>query len=664
MLTAAAAALLPDALAVMAAAAARILTPPPPIDMAAWAEANVIFGDGESQFPGALDLDRFPQLRRVLECLSPAHPAREVTLRASAQAGKTTLINIAVGAWFALDPMDVLMVQPTLDAATEWSRQKFKRARKQWPGLRRVFADERGRSATDTIRQIETADGRFSLRTVGANSPSGLSGTVRPRVILDDLSRFEETSAGDPEALAKSRTQGFEDIKFVRAGTPLVRGACRITRHVARGTNERYQVPCPHCGHRHTLDWENLKPSCEPEYSGKPYFSCPECGGVIEQHHRAGMMAAGEWVARNPEGDHPSFSWWMAEFPFKDWTYIQSEWRQARGDATREQVFYNDVLGLPFEATTDAPDWERLQLRAEAAEDAYPRGYLAPGVLLVCCGVDCQGDRVEVHTVGFGRNQQQWTVDYDVIPWPIDDERAQAVLDEYVRTRRWPNAYGRMCGLDMLAIDMNWRPEAVYQWAKRHPRERVVLVRGANSISAPEILQVKETDDRGKRRPWARRAYNLNVSLAKAAWYADLEKTDPQQRGFVRFPQGMPHTFYEQAVAEVGRKVRTRSGVVQLVWDLKAGQRNEVLDTTVYARAGAALAGWRSKPDEWWAALAAERETPDPAGQGELFRPGPAPGVARPVAAGPAAAPGAPMPAPPVSVPAPGPVRGWVNRLA
>lgn len=633
MLTAAAAALLPDALALLTAKAAAVLAPPPPIDMEAWAEENVVFAEGESQFPGPLDLDRFPQMRKVLQCLSPEHPSREVDLRASAQTGKTTVINIAIGAWFALDPMDALVIHPTLDAATEWSRQKFKRARQQWPGLRKVFASERGRSTTDTIRQTETADGRFSLRTIGANSPTGLSGTTRPRVILDDLSRFEETSAGDPEVLAASRTQGFRDYKIVRAGTPLIRGACRITRHLARGTNERYHVPCPHCGHRHPLNWENLKPSCEPEHDGAPFFTCPECGGVIEQHHRAGMMQAGEWVARNPAGDHPSFSWWMAEFPFKDWTHIQSEWRKARGDPAREQVFYNDVLGLPFEAATDAPDWEKLQTRAETAADAYPRGFVPAGALLICCGADSQGDRVEVHTVAFGRNLQQWTIDYEVIPWPIDDERCQAALDDYVRTRRWPNAAGRRVGVDAFGIDMNWRPESVYHWAKRHPANKVMMLRGANSITAPEILQMKEADDRGRKRPWHRRSYNVNVSLGKAAWYADLEKDDPDQRGHVRFPQGLPPAFFEQAVAEVGRKVRNRAGIAQLVWDLKPGKRNEVLDTSVYARAAAALAGWRSRPAEWWDALAAERETPDPDQQGELFQPGPVPAAAENTAA-------------------------------
>lgn len=627
---------LASARAIVLAAISVALTPPPPPDVATWAARNLEFDDG-SPFPGPFDPSRFPMLARIHAVMSPDHPAREVTVRGSAQIGKTeAIIKALLGCIFAMAPRNTLVVHPTSTAAAEWVRTKWLPFRRACRALVAVFG---AGSQLDGMFYQETVDRRCSLRTVSAGSPSELSGTTRPNVIMDDVSKFESTDMGDPESLAASRAEAFEDAKIVRVSTPMIAGACRITTAFQRGTAEEYRGPCPHCDHRQALKWENFR--VEAEDPGLSHFICEGCGCEIHFKHREAMMAAGEWVATNPRGDHPSFHLWRAMMPFRDWRSLAVAWLQAQGDPGREQTFFNDVLGLPYEQASDAPDWEKLRARAEDGDAQVPLGRIPAGRPILVCGVDCQGDRIEWHLVAMGRENRAHSVDYGVIPHHVGTDEGRAGLDALLK-RRWRNMAGRDLAIDRLGIDGGAYTDDVWDWVVTHPASRVVLTKGASSQNAPLYAFQKmdrKTDGRAKRRP-RKQAYLVNVSALKATFYGDLKKDDPEARGFQSFAAGLADWFYRQLCSERRTLKRNRHGVMESRWDVvEKDGRNEALDTRIIADVMARLAGWRSMTDAEWDALEAERDSPPPEAQGDLFDP------AAPLAAAPQAQPPAQTPA-------------------
>ena len=130
---------LAPAAAVAASAMSAAYTPPAAPDIVRWATENMIF-DERSPLPGPFDIEKFPFLKDPLACLSPDHPAREVTLRGDAQWGKTTsIIHPTLGQWLEYAPIDVLVVHPTTSAAKEWVLRKWMPLRRQAPSLRRMF---------------------------------------------------------------------------------------------------------------------------------------------------------------------------------------------------------------------------------------------------------------------------------------------------------------------------------------------------------------------------------------------------------------------------------------------------------------------------------------------------------------------------------------------
>jgi phage terminase large subunit GpA-like protein len=604
--------------------------PPPPADLNAWAEANIVFGR-ESPFPGAYRRETIPPVARILECLGPNHPARTVTVKASAQIFKTTVAQIFIAGSMDFDPCDMGYVHPTHDNALRWARRKWKVMRKQSLTLRRIFGDAKSRDSHDTTLYQETRDGLGSLTISGANSPASLSMASWPKQVQDDLSKWEANDAGDPERQSDSRSAAFDWAKLFKISTPLRGKTCRISRAYRNGTQERWHVPCPSCGHMQPLEWKNFQASIDRDQPEKAHFTCTANGCVIEHKDKGRMVAAGCWVADNPTAKEPSFHIWRAYAPTRDWESIAREWLQVEGDPQGEQAFFNDVLGLEYESANEAPPWQDIRNRANGTDEhdnpipdapTYERGRIHPGGLLVCAGVDCQGDRVEVHFKAFGEFLRRWTIDYEIIPHHISTDEARAALDKVLQ-RSFPDVFGNMRGLDMLAIDGNAFTKDVFAWAKGHPWTRVIVVRGAKSDLAPPLALTKtERKPDGQVRKTQKRFYNVGVSGLKAALYEVLRRVDPLSRGYCGYPKGMDDEFYRQLTAEKRKiTVDKRSGFPKAEW-AKDHDRNEVLDTENYAEAAAIRCGWYTRTAESWAALRAEREKINEAGQSDLFDPG------------------------------------------
>jgi hypothetical protein len=260
----------------LALTAVEIATrPPPPADLNEWAENNIVFGR-ESPFPGPYRRETIPPVTRILECLGPNHPARTVTVKASAQIFKTTTAQIFIAGSMDFDPCDMGYVHPTHDNALRWARRKWKVMRKQSAVLRRIFGDAKSRDSHDTTLYQETRDGLGSLTISGANSPASLSMASWPKQVQDDLSKWEANDAGDPERQADARSSAFDWAKIFKISTPLRGKTCRISRAYKNGTQERVHLPCPHpeCGHRQPLEWKNFQANIDRDHPEAAHFTC------------------------------------------------------------------------------------------------------------------------------------------------------------------------------------------------------------------------------------------------------------------------------------------------------------------------------------------------------------------------------------------------------
>jgi phage terminase large subunit GpA-like protein len=600
--------------------------PPPRVDYLRWAVENVVFGQ-ESPFPGPFDPSLFPWFPGILEACGPEHPARCVYVMGSAQGGKTTVGQIFVGGSLDLDPGPFLYTHPTTDNGKRWVKQKWRVMVRQTTALKRIFSLAQSRDASSSLDYIERLDGKGYLQVSGANSQASLSMMSMTKQVQDDLSKWEMNPAGDPESQADTRSKAFDFAKILKLGTPLVAPGCRISAGYKRSTQGEFHVPCPHCEFEQPLRWENFRNTIDKDHPERAHFTCDGCGAAIEQKHRDAIVRRGRWVMKNPAAAATGvygFYIWTAYARTESWASLARRWLDAQGDPAKEQAFLNDDAGLAYEAQGEAPPWEALYKRAEASE--YQLGKIPVGGLLLVISVDCQADRMEWHAKAFGRDLKRWTVEYGVIEGHISDDTARAALDK-LRVRTWPDSFGNRRSCDIMAIDAGYAKSDVHDFAKRHPvggkmPGGVMMVRGVHGDNAPELALVREerTQD-GKLVKFQNRFWNVGAAPLKSSLYRHLQKTDPTARGFCAYPAGLKDEFFRQLTAERRQPVKLRSGFTEWRWVKVQGQPNEVLDTEIYAEAGAIRLGWKQMQDKHWDALQARLEVPASSPQLDLEDP-------------------------------------------
>lgn len=598
-------------------AVAEVIEPPPPIDFEAWAVSNITFSRRESAFPGPYNPDLFPFFTEILKALGPDDPCRIVTLKKSAQIGGTVLANIFTLGTQGMDPCDFMYIHPTDDNAVRWSKLKLKPMLRSTASLTRVFP-ERSRDGGDSILFKERADGRGSILISGANSPASLSQVSMSRQVQDDLAKWQANEAGDPEQQADSRSRAHEFAKILKISTPLVMPGCKISRNYDHGSQEEYLVPCPHCAHQHALEWGNMLANLDEEHPERAHFTCPDCGTEINEHHRRQMVREGDWVARNPQAkrQHRSFYLWSAYAVLQSWETIAREWLKAKGDPASERVFLNDTVGIAYEEKGEAPPWEDLKKRADDSDT--PRGRIPVWGVVLTMGIDCQKDRVEWQLVAWGRENRRHVVDVGVVTGHISEDETRKGLDGLL-AGHWKHAAGRLLQIDLAAIDGNAWTEDVWDWVKRHPASKLIMVRGVGSESAPLLARIKrERNRKGKLIAYSRRFYNFATSVLKMALYRNVAKTDAMERGFVGFPTGLEDEYFRQLTAEHRKAVKRRDGFTDYKWVKDENQANEALDTMLQAEAAAIRLNLRTMPEKDWDKLEKDRSTPPEEAQLDL----------------------------------------------
>lgn len=593
-----------------------VLKPADDVDYLAWAENNIVFSELESpDYPGPYNRRLFRYFDELLRALSPDDLCRIVTLAKSAQIGGTVVANIYTGGSMDMDPSWFLYVHPTENNAERWSKMKLAPMLRSTSALTALFP-KKSRDGLDSLLYKERADGRGAIQISGANSAASLSQVTMKRQVQDDLSKWENNSGGDPETQADSRSRGVEEAKIFKISTPLVMPGCRITANFEAGSQEYPYVPCPHCDHFQVLEWENMLANLNEDKPEDAHFTCIECGTEIREYHRQAMVDRIEWRALNPSQKrfHRSFYIWSAYSPLQSWERIAREWLSAKGDPASEQTFLNDTVGKAYVAAGEAPPWESLRDRGNNSD--YPKGRIPAGGIVFTIGIDCQDDRVECQLVAFGRDFRRFVVDYMVIPGHISEKTTRDRLDALV-VQAWPNSYGRKISPDKVAIDGNAYTEDVWDWAKRHPASRVVMVRGGNSDSAPLTQRVKKERNAktGKLLRYSKRFYTFNASVLKMALYRNVGKNDPLDRGYVAFPTGFEDEYYRQLTAERRVPKKRKDGFTEYKWEKDANQANEALDTMNQAEVAAILFGIRGMPDGIWDRMESERESFPPEAQ-------------------------------------------------
>jgi phage terminase large subunit GpA-like protein len=608
------------------------LAPPPVTTVTAWAEAGRVLSGKDSSEPGPYRVARTPYAREPMDCLSQTSSVEEVVLMWGAQTSKTTIGSNWLGYLVATNPGPVMIVQPTIDMAKRYSRQRLAPMIEESPELRRRVRENRSRDDANTTLLKEFAGGFMAI--AGANSAAGLRSMPIRDLFLDEIDAYpaDVDGEGDPIKLAEARQTTFARRKRLLTSTPTTKDFSRVEQRYLASDRCRFHVPCPHCEELQPLEWGADKahgikwdrtPDGEPLIDTVRYV-CRACGGEIREHHKPQLLARGRWIADNPgaQGGRVrgfQLSSLYSPLGWLSWSTLVDEWHRAlaaarSGDVSLLRVFVNTRLAETFEEQGDKADEHALRKRATD----IPLGTVTWGCFVATMGVDTQGDRLEAYIWAWGRGLERQLVERRVFygdPALPESEQGSpwAALTQY-RTSAIPHVSGQTVPLVACMIDSGGHhTQAVYAYTRTHQHAHVYAVKG-QSQSGKSILGKPTEQDvswRGVKLKRGVKLWPIGTDTAKAEIYGRLRSAEPGP-GYVHLSKHLAPEVFEQLTAErlVTRYVR---GHPRLQWVKPPGRRNEALDCAVYALAAAIFAGMdRWKDSEWdkWQARAESEQKP------------------------------------------------------
>lgn len=613
----------------VAGAAAEFLAPPRIMRCAEWANEYRHIVKGPERGPWRTS--RTPYLLEPMNCTDPESPVQRVVMQFATQLGKSEVLYNAVFKRIHLDPVDMMMVQPTLQDAKDHSRQRFAPTARKMPEVHDRLPDLRSRDETNTWQTKELRGGA-TLFFAGANSARSLASKPLGFAVCDEIDGYplDVDGEGEPLALVWERMSNFPTRKLLLCSTPTLRDFSRIESEYIASDRRRYWVPCPHCGAEQVLVWgaeseRGIKWLKTPGGVARPetaVYICSDCGAAIEERHKTDMLAAGRWVAEQPGAQRGLVAGFhlnklYSPLGWKSWAMLVEDWVKAQdaaraGDVSRLKTFVNTSLAETWEEQGDRVASHELQRRASG----FPLRQVQESMYVCTLGVDTQGDRLEVYLWAWGRGLERQLVDRQVIygdptiaesmpgsPW--------AALTEYRRTPVL-HVSGKQAPILAGFIDSGGHAtQAVYAYARAHQHAHIFAVKGA-SIAGKAILGKPSDQDvnwLGNRVKRGVKLWPIGTDTAKAEIYGRLRITEPGP-GYVHISRLQPAEVFEQLTAErlVTRYIK---GHAKLEWVKPAGKRNEALDCAVYALAAAHYVGIdRWKEGDWakWQGRVAERD--------------------------------------------------------
>lgn len=496
-----------------------------------------------------------------------------VVVMASAQVGKTEVVNNVVAYHIDQDPCPILVLQPTLEMAQTWSKDRLAPMLRDTPCLRGRVRDARARDSGNTMLHKQFPGGHITM--CGANSPAGLASRPIRVVLSDEVDRypFSAGTEGDPVGLAEKRTTTFFNRKRVRTSTPTIKGVSRIEAAFLASDRRRYHVPCPHCDHMQVLRWHNIRWDKDGDGGNLPdtaAYYCEGCGARITDTEKSRVLGQGEWRAEVEFSGVAGFHLSALYSPWVSFAEIVREFLAAKHSPELLQVWTNTVLGEPWEEEGQQADDGALLSRREVYGPAVPEG-----AGLLTAGVDVQGDRLEIEVLAWGLASETWSMETRILPGDPTKPDVWRDLDDYLLAP-WQHVNGQSMRIVCACVDSGFLTDEVYKFVRPRLARRVFPVKGIPGPGKP--IAGRPSKANSGQVP----LYPVGADTAKDALFARLRITTPGP-GYQHFTSDHDEEYFLQLCAE--KKVTAFvKGFAVPSWK-KVRARNEALDLRVYAMA-------------------------------------------------------------------------------
>ncbi len=630
-----------------------------PLRVSEWAaKYREVAPESGSPKPGKWSNDVLPYMVVPMDRMGPEDPVQRVTLKGSAQSGKSEGGLNAAMSRIDQSPCGMLILLPSTDEARKYNKVKFDSTVQASEQIKRKVATQTTRSEAKSTSSFKRFPGGFAIiDSAGTSKP--LQMVTAAFVITEEATEYEDDVDNRGHAIdqaTKRGTMAGAAFKLVIPSTPGRKpvegeaGGCRVTMEYESGDQCQYVVPCPHCGDFSALRFENMAGPTPKDPDQTVGFFCKAssteqpnqgCGALAENYQRHEMIANGRWVPyfpsdrddnpqppeiipaeeiddyafaldgrrwispRDTEGRSASFHIWQAMNPQIGWEVIWREWQDVCSGKLDAKVFWQQTLGRAYEGLVDRPDIQAL-VEAGGKVSAQP-GEVPVFCAVLTMAVDVQVNRLEWAVYAWGRGGVGFRVSRGILPG--DPTKLQVWKDlDAQRKQTWSGPAFKAAAPVRCFVDSgNWTQE-VYRYCRGRAAEGVFAIFGAKGPKSHEAPAVTQSSIRKVK--FANKTVSKIVPLQigghslKGRFYGGLidgttaEKGKPLPARAILFPSDLDEDEAKQLTAEKLSFDDAKKPWGQ--WVKISGQANEALDLGVYNLAAAISMQIDTWDDERW----------------------------------------------------------------
>lgn len=600
----------------------EVIEPPPPMTALEWVESEdgPVLSERTSSISGKLSLDVTPYLRFPLEVFSDRHVER-MALCFGTQSGKTTFLQCALGYVIDYDPGPTMFLRPTMNEASEFSRDRMIPFILDCPTLARHVP---GR-IEDNLKPLEYRLDRMTMRYAWSQSEVSVRSHPIRYLIKDESSAY----AAGASALADERTKTFWNRKIVETSTPshdtdTIWHFLGLKRKVgikpedvfitssyentSSTTVYFYEIKCPKCRKYIRLEASQLrwpKDIALRDIDEHGWYECQLCGKKITDADKLNALGSNaRWHTENPGGRWVGFHLSSLYAPWASCRFgcIAAQMIRARrsGDYEVMKSFVNNWLALPYSLEDLGADVITLTSIERSKAIRYYKNIVPNRVKALTVGADVQLDRIYWTVIGWNTYQDEdgnHKVESWVISWGQSPDFASYDRDVLMRE------YNREDGIKMIIVcggmDGRYRGAEVKEYCATQKRMSVVY--GEQSIrhtTATNALPFRAThidrDSKGKALVNSRVGYRINTVYWKQWLYQRMNLIGDKIIHHLPSDDNKDTKQYIRHISSEVEVTERMKGSTQTkrVWKVRPGySENHWLDATVYGSAIASIKG-------------------------------------------------------------------------
>lgn len=600
-----------------------------------WAENNRFLSAKVTAKQGMFSWDNAPYWKEVCDNFSPSSPIRETAIMKGTQVGCTTSVyeNI-LGYNIGIKATSTVFVSADKQLLKDFKKIKINQLLDD-SSLRQYVKSDTGNNQTrntgDTQSLIEYDNGKQGfIRLCGSHNKNDFQSIHFQQALIDEVDSFHDNVQGDGDicALIDQRTATFKDkAKIGYMSRPSLAHKSIIKQKYENGDQRKWYVPCPHCYEQQVLifherdggEYEDSKGIIKETENGnkilfKPYgimfdsiqckkgnyssvvYRCKHCGEEFDDSFQHEMNKHGEWRPTTKTKYENYRSYHFNGIYVKSWRLVVRHFLEAGKDPNKLQVFYNSVLGLPFEDTTAGVD---ISIVHNKRKD-YPNNLLQNGTLFLVASADVQDDRLECEIKAYGDRMRSWGVDHRIFKGKTSDPQDQCWKDlASVIDEEWQLPNGKKILVERLAVDSGdgEKTDMIYDFCEKYGGEEraIIPLKGmVSTLKTREKFKIAEMKGRGIA------LFEIYVDLYKnqVSKYLNQEWREGEEYpdGYIDFPATYSDEYLRQLTTEKKHKEKTAGGFTKFKW-VQHG-RNESFDLNVYCLALAEMTIWQISVDE------------------------------------------------------------------